>query len=122
MIMEISPTTNLLGIHHVGTSQDRNLFDKLAASLAETLGPSSGLTLDDVNVASLMRSMKLYNSQECDWAKYAFGNNAMDYTRNLIDDGNGKSNLVCLFYSKSGHFCPVANDCGSVARARVVSR
>lgn len=101
MNMEISPATHLLGIHHVDTSQDQNPFDKLIASLSETLSPSSGLTLDDVNVASLMRSMKLYNSQECDWAKYAFGNNAMDYTRNLIDEGNGKGNLVCLLYSKS---------------------
>lgn len=57
-----------------------------------------------------MRSMKLYNSQECDWVKYAFGNNAMDYTRNLVDEGNGKSNLVCLLFSKSDHFCPVADD------------
>lgn len=95
MIMEISPASDFLGIHHVGTSHDQTPFDDLVASLTETLGPSSGLTLDDVNVASLMRSMKLYNSQESDWAKYAFGNNDVDYTRNLIDEGNGKSNLVC---------------------------
>lgn len=100
MAMEILPTENFHGIHHVGTSQDHTPFDKLVASLAETLGPSSGLKLEDVNVALLMRSMKLYNSQECDWAKYAFGNSAVDYTRNLIDEGNGKSNLVCLLYSK----------------------
>lgn len=122
MATEIPPTTSFLGIHHVGTSQDQNSFDKLVDSLAETLGPSSGLNLDDVNVASLMRSMKLYNSQECDWARYAFGNNDMDYTRNLIDEGNGKSNLVCSLYSISGHFCPVADECTTIARARVDSR
>ncbi|KAG6358552.1 hypothetical protein INS49_012069 [Diaporthe citri] len=98
MAMEILPTTDFHGTHHVGTSQDETPFDKLVASLAETLSTSSGLTLDDVNVASLMRSMKLYNSQECDWAKYAFGNNAVDYTRNLIDEGNGKSNLLVLVW------------------------
>lgn len=122
MIMEVQPTTSLLGIHHVGTSQDQNPFEKLVESLAETLSTSSGLTLDDVNVPSLMRSMKLYNSQENDWARYAFGDNAMDYTRNLIDEGNGKSNLVCSLCSKSGHFCSVAHECPAVARACVDSR
>lgn len=93
--MEILPATSKFpGTSHVGTVQDHSPFAELVASLAAALGPSSGRTLDDVDVAPLMRFMKLYTSQECEWAKYAFGNNAVDYTRNLIDEGNGKSNLV----------------------------
>jgi cysteine dioxygenase len=121
MIMEIEPTTHILDIHHVDKSRDQNEFDELLASLADTLGPSSGLTLEDVNVASLMRSMKYYDSKEGDWAKYAFGNMEMDYTRNLIDEGNGKSNLVRLPYSKTGRPRAVADEHTTVALARLDS-
>ncbi|KAI1163009.1 cysteine dioxygenase [Nemania serpens] len=99
MTMEVPPTTIPFGIKHMGTSLDQNLFHKLVASLTETLGPSSGLTSDDVDVTSLMRLMKLYDSRYCDWEKYAFGDSDTDYTRNLIDEGNGKSNLLVLVWS-----------------------
>ncbi|KAH6645345.1 cysteine dioxygenase [Truncatella angustata] len=84
---------------HVDTRLEQTSFDKLVASLTDTLGPSSGLTLDDVDVTSLMCLMKLYDSQDRDWAKYAFGDSDADYTRNLVDEGNGKSNLLVLVWS-----------------------
>lgn len=120
MTMEVPPTTIPFGIKHMGTSLDQNLFHKLVASLTETLGPSSGLTSDDVDVTSLMRLMKLYDSRYCDWEKYAFGDSDTDYTRNLIDEGNGKSNLVCITFSSS-HSCPVADECVNIASACMVS-
>lgn len=96
MTMEVPPITIPFGIEYMDTSLDQNPFDKLITSLTETLGPSSGLTSDDVDVTALMRLMKLYDSRDCDWAKYAFGDSDTNYTRNLIDEGNGKSNLVCV--------------------------
>ena len=56
--------------------------------------PVSGVKLEDVDVSSLMRLMKLYVSRRCDWAKYALGDGDAAYTRNLVDEGNGQSNLV----------------------------
>jgi hypothetical protein len=96
MMMEVSTTSITLGLQHVGTRLEQNPFDKLVTSLTKALGPSCGLRLDDVNVTSLVRLMKLYESQHCDWEKYAFGDSDACYTRNLVDEGNGKSNLVCL--------------------------
>jgi len=39
--------------------------------------------------------MKEYESKEEDWGRYALGDASRGYTRNLVDVGNGKSNLVC---------------------------
>ena len=69
-------------------------FDDLVQALKDALGPSSGLTSDDVDVEHLTRLMKEYNSQEREWVRFAFADESRGYTRNLVDEGNGKSNLV----------------------------
>lgn len=74
---------------------DEDLFEELVLALKSALGPSSGLTSDDIDVTFLTRLMKLYDSRDRNWAKYAFGDASRGYTRNLVDEGNGKSNLVC---------------------------
>ena len=70
-------------------------FAELVLSLKEALGPSSGLTSDDVDVDYLRRLMEDYDScHDTTWARYAFEDASKGYTRNLVDEGNGKSNLV----------------------------
>lgn len=71
-----------------------NNFDKLVQALKDALGPSSGLTSDDVDVEHLTRLMQDYQSDEVEWSRFAFGDASRGYTRNLVDEGNGKSNLV----------------------------
>lgn len=71
-----------------------NSFDKLVQALKDALGPSSGLTSDDVDVEHLTRLMQDYQSDEVEWSRFAFGDASRGYTRNLVDEGNGKSNLV----------------------------
>ena len=71
-----------------------NKFDDLVLALKEALGPSSGLTSDDVDVGFLTRLMREYDSSDNEWSKFAFGDDSRGYTRNLVDEGNGKSNLV----------------------------
>lgn len=75
-----------------GPQVDR--FERLVLALKEALGPSSGLTSDDVDVEFLNRLMENYDSSDCNWSRYAFGDSSRGYTRNLVDEGNGKSNLV----------------------------
>ena len=79
-----------VGVTAVGSCE----FEKLVLDLKEALGPSSGLTSDDVDVDFLTRLMCNYNTTESEWSKYAFGDKSRGYTRNLVDEGNGKSNLV----------------------------
>ncbi|KAA8573064.1 hypothetical protein EYC84_003598 [Monilinia fructicola] len=69
-------------------------FHQLVADLSKILGPSSGLTSADVDVQQLRSLMERYISNEDEWKKYAFADLSRGYTRNLVDEGNGKSNLV----------------------------
>lgn len=66
----------------------------LVDTLNEKLGPSSGIDSDDVDANELQQLMKDYTSDESEWAKYFFPSSNIPYTRNLVDKGNGKSNLV----------------------------
>jgi len=71
-----------------------NAFQTLVSDLSRVLGPSSGLDSADVDTASLMKLMDGYVSKTDEWRKYALGDPSRGYTRNLVDVGNGKSNLV----------------------------
>lgn len=75
-------------------SRNMNAFDKLVAELSAALGPSSGLDSDDVDPRDIQRLMDKYTSEESEWSSYAFSDSGRAYTRNLVDEGNGKSNLA----------------------------
>lgn len=72
-------------------------FQGLVDTLKEALGPSSGLDSSDVDVKALVKAMRAYDAKERGWVPYALADPALGYTRNLVDEGNGKSNLVRLF-------------------------
>lgn len=74
-------------------------FEKLVHDLSAALGPSSGLDSDDVDPLDIQRLMEDYVSNSEEWAQYALGDSSRPYTRNLIDEGNGKSNLLILVWS-----------------------
>jgi hypothetical protein len=69
-------------------------FDRLVADLSAILGPTSGLTTEGIDLEGLNKLMKEYISEEEDWGRFAFVDTSRGYTRNLVDEGNGKSNLV----------------------------
>lgn len=69
-------------------------FEQLVEDLSAALGPSSGLESDDVDPTNIQLLMERYVSNEAEWGPYALGDSSRGYTRNLIDEGNGKSNLV----------------------------
>lgn len=76
------------------TSHKMNRFDQLVDVLRDALGESSGLTSDDVDIDVLSDAMARYVSEDAEWSKYALPDSSRGYTRNLVDEGNGKSNLV----------------------------
>jgi cysteine dioxygenase len=41
-----------------------------------------------------MNLMKEYDAAEEGWVPFALADRDLPYTRNLVDEGNGKSNLV----------------------------
>ncbi|KAL6241466.1 hypothetical protein RBB50_011730 [Rhinocladiella similis] len=76
-----------------------NAFHRLVRALSDVLGPSSGINSEDVDENDLIRLMEEYDSQESDWGHYAFSDPSRNYTRNLVDEGNGKSNLLLLVWN-----------------------
>ncbi|PTU20555.1 hypothetical protein P175DRAFT_0457953 [Aspergillus ochraceoroseus IBT 24754] len=76
-----------------------NAFEELVQDLSAALGPSSGLDSADVDPIDIQRLMERYTSNPDDWLSFALGDSNKTYTRNLIDEGNGKSNLLILVWS-----------------------
>jgi len=74
-------------------------FDDLVEDIRSVLGSSSGIDSDDVDVNDLMDLMRSYSSEETHWMEYAHGDPSRNYTRNLVDEGNGKANLLILVWS-----------------------
>ncbi|TQV98838.1 hypothetical protein V2A60_007464 [Cordyceps javanica] len=101
MAVNVLPSALPLDSVHIAHSMrvDEDLFEELVLALKSALGPCSGLTSDDIDVTFLTRLMKLYDARDRNWAKYAFGDASRGYTRNLVDEGNGKSNLLVLVWS-----------------------
>ncbi|KAI1825981.1 RmlC-like cupin domain-containing protein [Xylaria intraflava] len=76
-----------------------NTFELLVGDIRKVLGPSSGLNSEDVDVEDLTHLMERYSSNVKEWAPYALSNENMAYTRNLVDEGNGKANLLILVWT-----------------------
>ncbi|EGC41046.1 cysteine dioxygenase [Histoplasma capsulatum var. duboisii H88] len=74
-------------------------FHCLVQDINKVLGPSSGLDSDDVDPMDIQKLMEDYTSNESEWERYAFGDAGRAYTRNLVDEGNGKCNLLILVWS-----------------------
>lgn len=74
-------------------SQYAKSFEKLVQDLGIALGPN-GLDSDNVDPITIQRLMEKYISNQVEWGPFALGDSTRAYTRNLIDEGSGKSNLV----------------------------
>ncbi|KAF9427151.1 Cysteine dioxygenase [Entomortierella beljakovae] len=74
-------------------------LDDLVRLLHLELG-AGGLDSAGVDVERIQKIMASYKSNEDDWAKYAMFDKGR-YTRNLVDDGNGKFNLMILAWPET---------------------
>lgn len=85
-----------------GITKEQDNFQALVQALSDKLGPCSGIDSSDVDENELQELMQNYTSDESEWAKYFFPQANMSYTRNLVDKGNGKSNLVSSIQQSCG--------------------
>ncbi|KAF1981481.1 putative cysteine dioxygenase Cdo1 [Aulographum hederae CBS 113979] len=81
------------------TSNGKDAFQNLVQVLRSALGPCSGIDSEDVDPDELQALMRAYESNEAEWKRYAFADETRSYTRNLVDCGNGKSNLLILVWT-----------------------
>lgn len=89
-----STTTSVASDSDADSTHPTDAFHTLVSDLSAVLGPCSGLDSDDVDPKDIMSLMEGYTSNEEEWSRYAFADGSRGYTRNLVDEGNGKSNLV----------------------------
>ena len=70
-------------------------FQQLVQGLSCYLASSPSSAFKDINHRLIIKAMENYTSQSSEWDKYAHKNEKQSFTRNLVDPGNGKHNLVC---------------------------
>lgn len=96
------PTPDVYPVHHqdkLNSINPSDGFHRLVRALSDVLGPSSGIDSADVDENDLIRLMEQYVSDEAQWHQYAFADTSRNYTRNLVDEGNGKSNLLIVVWN-----------------------
>lgn len=82
-----------------GSPEPLDAFHTLIQDINSTLGPCNGIDSAGVDVSELKSLMSAYSSNEQEWNQYAFADYTRAYTRNLVDRGNGKSNLLILVWT-----------------------
>jgi len=87
-------------------------LQELIARIHYVLGSDGGLDSDHIDPNHIIGLMERYSSNADDWSQYAMFDHSRAYTRNLIDDGNGKFNLMILAWSK-GQQSPIHDHAGS---------
>ena len=75
-------------------TQQNDAFHQLVTKLGSTIAQSSGFDFTDIDPRPIISLMEDYESKSCDWLRYAHRNDRQCFTRNLVDRGNGKYNLV----------------------------
>ncbi|KAI9785286.1 MAG: hypothetical protein M1835_003357 [Candelina submexicana] len=85
---------DVLSSGRVTTVKPLDSFHRLVCDINRILGPSSGLNSNDVDPKDIEKLMDKYTSNESEWSQYAYADHTRAYTRNLVDHGNGKSNLI----------------------------
>ncbi|KAJ2455283.1 hypothetical protein GGF44_001052 [Coemansia sp. RSA 1694] len=86
-------------------------MQELVSSLNQAMG-DSGLGDDLRTVHQVKQLMHSYVSQSDDWEQHAVYHEGTRYTRNLVDDGNGKYNLLILVWGE-GQSSPIHDHAGS---------
>lgn len=73
---------------------EENAFQRLIQDVRQYLGPSSGIDSADVDPRELLALMAKYESNKDEWRQYTQADPSRNYTRTLVDTGNGRYNLV----------------------------
>ncbi|KAK3723441.1 hypothetical protein LTR37_001693 [Vermiconidia calcicola] len=76
-----------------GSPEPFDSFGELVKDINSVLGPCNGIDSAGIDVEELKNTMREYRSCGEEWQQYAFADHSRAYTRNLVDNCNGKSNL-----------------------------
>lgn len=79
---------------HDPVRQVDDTFHRLIQDINFFLAEISGFNFTDIDPGPLVNLMRAYRSNSDDWSKYAYRNKSQCFTRNLVDRGIGKHNVV----------------------------
>ena len=90
---------------------------------ALTGGIGEAFSSDCVDVEHMKKLMAAYKSSKEDWEEFAKFDQSKPhtYTRNLVDKGNGKYNLIVLYWPGKGHNSGIHNHADSHCFMKVLS-
>ncbi|KAI5205834.1 putative cysteine dioxygenase Cdo1 [Aureobasidium subglaciale] len=74
-------------------------FGLLVKEIRQYLGPSSGIDSAHVDPDHIKALMAKYTSNTRHWERYARADKSRGYTRNIVDNVNGKANLILIVWN-----------------------
>lgn len=78
-------------------AQGRKLdgFQSLVQELSGYMDTAQSLAFSEIcDPNAVIQRMEEYRSERLDWAKYAHGDGGLCFTRNMVERGAGKCNIV----------------------------
>jgi len=100
-------------------------FRLLVQDIRQYLGESSGIDSAHIDPEYIISLMAKYTSNPKEWEQYARADTSRNYTRNLVDNINGKANLVsqrdeCCMHARSQAYPSDRSSlCGTHKRAHL---
>ena len=77
-------------------SQQLDDFHNLVQDLSGYLDTAHSLAFSEIcDPNAVIRRMKQYRSDRVEWGRYAHEDGNQCFTRNMVERGLGKSNIVC---------------------------
>ncbi|KAL3425157.1 cysteine dioxygenase [Phlyctema vagabunda] len=74
-------------------------FHGLVRDIRNYLGTSNGIDSEDIDISYIRGLMNKYTSNPQDWARYAHADPSKNYTRNCVENINGKANILILVWN-----------------------
>lgn len=79
-----------------GKDQPLDGFHTLVQELSGYFDTAQSLAFSEIcDPNAVIQRMERYRSARLEWAKYAYENENQCFTRNMVERGLGKSNIVC---------------------------
>ncbi|KAL1297081.1 hypothetical protein AAFC00_004666 [Neodothiora populina] len=80
-------------------SRPRDTFSTLVYEIRQYLGQSSGIDSANVDPEHIKALMAKYTSNPKEWEQYSRADTSRNYTRTLVDNVNGKANLILIVWN-----------------------
>ncbi|KAG9763470.1 cysteine dioxygenase, partial [Aureobasidium melanogenum] len=101
-LSSIANTPNQPHLHCCATCKSAvsdDPFGHLVRDIRQYLGPSSGIDSAHVDPDQIKAIMARYTSNPKHWERYARADKSRGYTRNIVDNVNGKANLILIVWN-----------------------